>query len=244
MLRIPRPQSLTEIAVEQIRRAIVAGDLALGERLSEAELARQLGISKTPVREALQQLRIEGLVRVVPQSGTFVFTLSAGEVHELCEVRLALEHTALGLALARARAGLAEVLEAIVRAMREARARDDTRRYLELDTRYHEAFFAHAQNTLLAEIHGRLIGRIAALRTHLAQKPDHTSRSMEEHEAMLAAIRAGDDATLRGLLDRHIGRTRATYAANIADIAAADRRPHAAPELAATRSRRGRGTTT
>jgi DNA-binding GntR family transcriptional regulator len=242
MLRIPRPQSLTEIAVEQLRRAIVAGDLALGEQLSEAELARRLGISKTPVREALQQLRIEGLVRVVPQSGTFVFTLSAGEVHELCEVRLALEQTALGLALERDRAGLAAALDAIVRGMREARERGDTRHYLELDTRYHEAFFMHAHNGLLAEIHGRLIGRIAALRTHLAHKPDHTRRSMEEHEAMLAAIMAGEDATLRDLLDRHIGRTRATYAANIADIAAADRRPGGGPELPARSRRRGGAT--
>lgn len=213
----------------------------LGEQLSEAELARRLGISKTPVREALQQLRIEGPVRVVPQSGTFVFTLSAGEVHELCEARLALEHTALGLALERDRTGLALALDGIVRAMREARENGDKRRYLELDTRYHEAFFAHAQNTLLAEIHGRLIGRIATLRTHLAHKPDDTRRSMEDHEAMLAAIRAGDDATLCGLLDRHIGRTRMTYAANIADIAAADRRPGA--DVATPRARRGRGMT-
>src|SRR4029453_15916741 len=103
MKQLERPQSLTAMAVDAIRRAIVGGDLGLGEQLSEGVLARTLGISKTPVREALQQLRNEGLVRIIPQTGSFVFTMSAHEVLELCELRLALEEAALRFAIERNR---------------------------------------------------------------------------------------------------------------------------------------------
>ena len=72
--QISRPKSLTEISVEHIREAITKGDLGLGHPVSESALASSLGISKTPVREALAQLKIEGLVKIFPQKGTFVFT--------------------------------------------------------------------------------------------------------------------------------------------------------------------------
>jgi DNA-binding GntR family transcriptional regulator len=223
MRQLERPQSLTALAVERLREAIVSGDLGLGKQLSEAELARRLGISKTPVREALQQLRAEGLVRVVPQTGTFVFTMSALEVRQLCELRLTLERAALGFALERDRAGLAGALGDVVAGMREALRAGDVRRYLGLDTAYHAAFFAHCGNPMLRDAYDRLAGRIAALRTHLAQKPSHTERSMDEHVRMLEAARAGDAPALFALLDRHVERTRETYAANIGDIAQADR---------------------
>ena len=110
---IQRPASLTEIALQQVRTAIIEGTLPLGSAISEGQLAASLGISKTPVREALAQLRMEGLVTIVPQSGTFVFTLSATEVVEICELRQTLEAAALRLALERNRSrlidGLAEV---------------------------------------------------------------------------------------------------------------------------------------
>lgn len=223
MRQIERPRSLTEMALEHLREAIVSGDLGLGDQLSEGALARDLGISKTPVREALQRLQGEGLVRVVPQTGSFVFTMSAAEVRELCELRLTLEQAAVRLAVERNRPALIAELDRIVGEMRAAFATGEVRRYLALDTAYHAAFFAHCGNALFREAHDRLVGRIAALRTHLAQKPSHTARSMEEHACMLDAIRAGDHDALTRLLDQHVERTRETYAAHIEDIAQADR---------------------
>ena len=98
---IERPRSLTESALVQIRDAIVAGELGLGQPLSERALSEMLHISKTPVREALARLRLEGLVRIYPQRGACVFSLSAQEVVEMCELRLALESAALRLAVER-----------------------------------------------------------------------------------------------------------------------------------------------
>src|SRR5581483_543506 len=124
---IKRPASLTEIALQKIRKAIVEGALPLGSAISEGQLAASLGISKTPVREALAQLRIEGLVTIVPQSGTFVFTLSASEVVEICELRQMLEAAALRLALERNRTRLIDRLADVCADMDKVRAAGDER---------------------------------------------------------------------------------------------------------------------
>src|SRR5690606_32899272 len=96
---IERPESLTESVIKRLRAAIVSGDFALGQPLSERQLAELLEVSKTPVREALAQLRLEGLVRIQPQRGALVFTLSQREVVEICELRQALEASALRRAM-------------------------------------------------------------------------------------------------------------------------------------------------
>ena len=110
MKPIERPESLTESVVKRLREAIVSGDFELGQPLSERQLAELLEVSKTPVREALAQLRLEGLVRILPQRGAFVFTLSQQEVVEICELRQALEASALRAAIERNPARFAEAL--------------------------------------------------------------------------------------------------------------------------------------
>lgn len=219
---IARPLSLTETVLAQLRQAIVRGDLALGATLSERVLALQLGVSKTPVREALAQLRLEGLVRIYPQRGAAVFTLSAREVKEICEFRQTLETAALRLSLERDPKGLSADLDAAVAAMVEARRRTDTKAYLDADTEFHLAFFRRCGNTYLSETYGLHVGKIAALRTHLAGKPLHTQRSFEEHCEIAAMVGSGDTASLMAVLDRHIERTRLTYAESVDDIAQAD----------------------
>src|SRR5579871_787706 len=94
-----RPKSLTAIAKENIRHAIVAGELAFGSQLSESALALRMGVSKTPVREALLQLKLEGLVDIQPQSGTFVFSPTEDEVRDICRFREIVELSALELAM-------------------------------------------------------------------------------------------------------------------------------------------------
>src|ERR1700753_2692044 len=110
---LQRPADLAESALQQIRTSIVEGTLPLGSALSEGQLATSLRISKTPVREALAQLRMEGLAAIVPPPGTLVSTPSAAEVSEICEFRQTLETAALRLSIAGNRLrlidGLAEV---------------------------------------------------------------------------------------------------------------------------------------
>jgi len=235
---IQRPASLTEIALQQIRTAIIEGTLPLGSAISEGQLAASLGISKTPVREALAQLRMEGLVTIVPQSGTFVFTLSATEVVEICELRQTLEAAALRLALERNRSRLIEGLAEVCAGMDKVRAAGDEPAYLRLDSAFHEQFFANCGNNYFAEAYARIVPKVAALRTHLATRPDHTRMSYEEHKQILQAIQRKRDKELIPILDKHIERTRSAYTRNIEDIAAADRVAPGPARLPALGSRR------
>src|SRR5690606_4835503 len=91
MQRIERPRSLTELVADALRREIVEGELQLGAALSEARIAQRLEVSRTPVREAFTRLEREGLLRTEPQRGTFVFTLSAKELTDICHLRVVLE---------------------------------------------------------------------------------------------------------------------------------------------------------
>jgi len=223
MRPIERPRSLTQSALLQIREAIIAGDLGLGQPLSERALSEMLHISKTPVREALAQLRLEGLVRIYPQRGACVFSLSAQEVVEICELRQALESAALRLAVERGGTKFRSALASIVDAMHLAKTNGDTKTYLRHDTAFHSCFCQYSGNTLMAQNYALYAGKIAALRTHLSHKPHHTELSFSEHLGMLESIERGDLDKALAILDVHIARTRTTYAATIQDIAAADR---------------------
>jgi DNA-binding GntR family transcriptional regulator len=220
---IERPKSLTAIVLARLRDAIVSGDLKLGESLSEQQLAAQYGVSKTPIREALAQLRLEGLVRIVPHSKTFVFTLSAAEIIELCDFRMTLEATAFRFAMERNHSVLAEALSQVVERMEVARKRGDIRAYLKEDTHFHEQIFAHCGNRYLRNSYAVFAGKIAALRTHLASKPAHTDLSYQEHCEMTALVARREVKKVLQVLDRHIARTKETYPFEVVDIAEADR---------------------
>jgi DNA-binding GntR family transcriptional regulator len=186
------------------------------------QLAEEFGISKTPIREAIFQLKNEGLVSVLPQRAASVFTLSAAEVIDLCEFRLVVESAALKMAMERSQDELVDALSDIVESMRDARSRSDVRTYLTLDTDFHTAFFEYCGNHHLRTTYDRFAGKIAALRTHLATRPMHTSLSFDEHVAIVGAVGGQNLDHAQEVLGAHIGRTRETYSEGIRDIATAD----------------------
>jgi len=216
-----RPPSLSSVVTDHIRSMIIRGDVPLGAAISERSISADLKVSKTPVREALAQLKNEGLVTIVPQSGVRVFTLSAREVREICAFRKILESAALEISMTVDPAGLLRDLEAIEERMRKALSAGDVRGYLGLDTDFHLAFFANCGNAYLQNAYGLYAGKIAALRTHLADKPLHTQLSLAEHGEIVAAVRRRDATTLVGILGDHIGRTQETYEIGIEDISVA-----------------------
>ena len=210
-MALERPKLLRELALEHLRDSIVNGTLKMGQALSERSISEQLGVSKSPVREALAQLREEGLVSIEPQKGARVFVLSESEVAQLCDFRQAIETATFELAHHRSPDGLAEDMARVVKAMKKARASGDERRYLQLDTDFHNLIFTHAGNDYLTASYTRYVGKIAALRTHLAKLPQHTEFSFEEHCRIAAAVGDGDMNVIRKLLAQHIGRTREAY---------------------------------
>lgn len=221
MKRIKAPDSLCDIAATAIREAIINGQYGLGEAISENSLSELLGISKTPIREALSNLKHEGLVSIVPRKGTFVFTMSVDDVAQLGFYRFALESTALELAMEGHRKDLLAALKSICAAMTSARSAGKTREYLELDGQYHHAIVERCDNLYLIEGYQAIAGRTAALRTHLSQHPTHTDKSMNEHIEMIDLLDQGDLTGARKVLKKHVTRGERTYADGIEDIATA-----------------------
>jgi len=191
---LQRPKSLRELALEHLRNSIIDGSLEMGQILSERKISEELGVSKSPVREALAQLRDEGLVSIEPQKGARVFSLSEEEVSQICDFRQAIEIAAFELALVRDPVGLSVEMSRVVEEMARKRDKSDERGYLSLDTTFHHLIFEKAGNIYLTASYDRYTGKIAALRTHLAKFPQHTDLSFMEHQRISAAVGQGDMA--------------------------------------------------
>jgi DNA-binding GntR family transcriptional regulator len=210
-VKITRPKSLKDLVVEELRIRIIDGRLGFGAALSENTLAADLGISKTPVREALQQLRAEGLVEVLPQRGTYVFRLAAPQVMMISELREILEVAAAAAAIERNYAALVERMSRIFEAMRSAYEAGDTVAYGWLDGEYHETIIDLAGNTYIRDAYSQVGFRFQALRSRLSKEAPLNRLSFKDHREMLALIKARDVPALQRLLRSHIEQTKRSY---------------------------------
>jgi DNA-binding GntR family transcriptional regulator len=209
--KLSRPALLVDEVMRAIREMIVEGRVLPGERLSENALASELGVSTTPVREAIALLRRQGLVTVQPQSGTYVFELQAGELNKLCELRFALEPAAMQLALEDPGSTLPDQLATIVEAMEKAQSEGRVRDYLALDTAFHDTIIAASGNAYFTSAYALIGAKMAALRNRLGSDPHHMEKSMREHKEITEAIRARDLEAAARILVRHIARKEGSY---------------------------------
>lgn len=211
MKALSRPKSLTELVTEQLRTWIVNGELDLGSHLSEARIAQDLAVSRTPVREAVNRLEMEGLLTVQPQRGTTVFSLGPEELAKLCDARVCLETTAMREAIRRNPDALHAALSPCVRRMTEARKADDVSAYLALDTEFHQHLFDFADNPFLNDAYQAIALKMAAIRNRLGRHPDHMTKSYNEHIAMTDSVRRRDIDAALAILRAHIDRKEGSY---------------------------------
>jgi len=218
-----RPKSLTDLAHDSIRQLIVDGELAMGAQLSEATLAAQLGISKTPVREALLRLRVDGLIEIQPQRGTFVFSLTPRQVEEICAFREVVEVSAVKLAMDARRPELVKALQANVREMALARKMRNWKAIRQLDEAFHEAIVDRCDNAYLKQAHQLIASKIGALRARLPEQAEQVDHCQQNHAAILGLLRDGRVAATQRALALHIRDTLASYraASNVAETAEA-----------------------
>lgn len=213
---IKPPKSLTETAVAEIRHAIVSGDLALGSKLSEQRLSDTLGISRSPVRDALAALQSEGLVTISPKRGTFVFTPDLKVVDELCELRSVFESAALRLGIVRNHGILLRQLEEACATMDRTLATNDPRAFTTADHQFHSAIIRSSENRSLEEAYNRTISPLKALRTHLFTiMNEKTDRTIKEHMKIIEAVRNKDDDLATSYLAEHIGHLAEAYRAKV-----------------------------
>ncbi len=210
-MKLVRPKSLTEMVADEVRARIIDGRISLGAGLSENSLAAELGISKTPVREALLQLKQEGLVQVQPQRGTYVFRLEAEQVVMLSELREVLELAAVRAALSRNASALAERMGAIYAGMRAAYEADDRIAYRKHDGAYHEAIVELSGNPYIRRAYRQISFCIQALRSRLSDEAQLNKLSIADHREMLRLVKANDAQALCRLLRTHIDHTKRSY---------------------------------
>jgi DNA-binding GntR family transcriptional regulator len=210
-MKIERPKSLTGLVVEELRARIIDGRLRLGEGLSENVLAADLGISKTPVREALLQLKLERLVDVLPQRGTYVFRLSRNEVVMISELREMLELPAAAAAIERNHAELVARMTEVYQDMSKAHQAGDKARYRARDGEFHQAIIDLCGNPYVNDAYNPVAFRIQALRSRLADELKLNRASFKDHGEILKLVKARKQEELQGLLRSHIRQTMRSY---------------------------------
>ena len=214
--KIETPKSLASIVAQRLRDAIIDGQFALGEMIPEETLASSFGVSRTPVREALNQLQSLGLVIVRPQRGSYVFAASEADIAALCEFRCVIEPRSAELAWQHDRAATIAAVAAAITDMEGACQEKDGVRYSRADTRLHEAFVDHCGNPYMQAAYATAGAKIAALRTHLSAPADVLHpRGLDQHKRLLALFSAGDFAAFDALMREHVIGTRDNYVASL-----------------------------
>lgn len=189
--------SLQTAAVATLREAIVSGELPLGSRLSEPQLARQLKTSRTPIREALSQLEHEQLVAIVPHVGSFVRSMTPEDVEEIYQVRLALETLAVSLIVKRLTPISRGEITHAVSEMEAAAASGDAAAYANARDTFHFLIVRLSGNRRLIELYKGLNGPIRLLRRIDFTTRERIAASLEANVRVAKAILAQDPAVVR-----------------------------------------------
>lgn len=195
---------LRELVLEAIREAIISGALKPRERLMEIQLADELGVSRTPVREALRKLELEGFIVMVPRKGAYVADISMKDVADVFEIRIALEGLAAALAAERITDEELEEMERHLVVKAEAIGKNDMEKLVEVDTKFHEALYGASRNDRLIAIINNLREQIQRFRTSSLAMPGRMKQSLDEHRSIVEAIQSRDVALARQAAQEHI----------------------------------------
>jgi DNA-binding GntR family transcriptional regulator len=204
-------QRLTDAAYRTLKDLILNQAFLPGQRLNVDDLAQRLGMSRTPVKDALNALAGEGLVEIVPRKGTFVAELSADLIAEVFELRRALELLAAELLVARGTrpdlTGLRERLAALDEPMDQD---GDVDEHMRRNLAFHRHFIELAENRKLLEVYESLNVHIQIARVHARWRNWQQRRRQErdEHYAILGALEDGDGARLAAAVNAHIRRSK------------------------------------
>ncbi len=187
-----------------LRDAIVAAELEPGRQLSENELAEWLGVSRTPVREALIRLRDDRLVEIVPQLGTFVSRISDGAVKDAQFIREALECSAVRMAAERADAADVAALQGLIRRQEEVRDAHDFDRFYVLDDELHGALVELSGHGVAWSLAQRANGHLNRIRRLSLPQPRYLVEMVAEHRLVVDAVGRGEPDAAEAALRHHL----------------------------------------
>ena len=198
---------LHEKASQHLRHLILTGALAPGQDLVEADLSASLGVSRTPVREALKLLAVEGLVELRPNRSARVPDLQTEAITQLFEAIAGIERIAAEFAAVRITEAELAHLRALQDEMEGYHRATDLAPYFVINQQIHRLIVSASRNRLLQEAHESLYGRAELVRRRALQTPERWDESVAEHRAIVHALEARDAARAGSLLCEHVGRT-------------------------------------
>ena len=207
-------ERLTDTVYGLIRERILSGAFAPGEKLNVDQLADQLNISPTPVKGALALLAVEGLVQIQPRRGTFIASISEGDLSEVLAIRTALEALAADTLLEYV---TADDIAALKRMAHKIANAVDVDEHMRLNAEFHQRLVELSGNRKLAEMYRQLHAHIhiALVHSHSTTWRERAAREAAEHDAIIAAIERRDRAALKDALTRHHSRSRFSLLSDI-----------------------------
>ncbi len=208
---------LHDTVVEHLRNFIVEGVLPPGTKLNERELCDTLGISRTPLREALKVLAAEGLVDIMPNRGASVFRMSEAEIREMFELMSGLEAFSGLLACERITPAELSELKALHYTMLACHAQNDLPGYYAKNREIHDRINLAARNTALRQIYVSTNRRLQALRFRSNLQQSKWDKAVQEHSDMIKALEARDGEGLAAILRGHLLKKRDAVLRMLAD---------------------------
>lgn len=209
-IKLDSYQPLREVVCETLREAIRTGVLKPGERLMEIQLADELGVSRTPVREAIRKLELEGYVIMMPRRGTYVANLSIRDVNEVFEIRTSLDSLASGLAAERITDEELERLERLLVSIGDGIEKNNMDQIVEADTQFHDLLYQASRNARLVGIIYNLREQLTRFRTTSMAYPGRLKETLEEHSRIVEAIAQGNVELAQKAAEDHMEKSEHT----------------------------------
>jgi len=180
---------LRDVVFNTLRDAILKGDFAPGERLMEKQLAERLGVSRTPIREAIRKLELEGLVMMMPRKGAEVASVTGKDISDVLEVRATLEALAVKLACKKMSEQDFEELVFVNEAFKKAALEKDVKTLIEKDIEFHDIIFHCSNNEKLIQIINNLREQIYRFRVEYIYKMKSYDNLVMEHDEIVSAMK-------------------------------------------------------
>lgn len=195
---------LREVVFRALRNAIVQGEFQPGERLMEVTIANKLGVSRTPVREAIRMLELEGLVVMIPRKGAEVANITVKDLKDALEVRMAIEALSVRLACKRIDEKGKEELKQVCIAFREAINSKLVPAIVEADEAFHNTIYKLSQNPRLINIAQNLREQVYRYRVEYVKDFSYHDNLVTEHDQITNAILLGDANSAERVMNEHI----------------------------------------
>lgn len=195
---------LRDVVFNTLREAILRGDLVAGERLMELQLAAKLGVSRTPIREAIRMLEQEGLAITIPRKGAIVAGMTEKDMQDVLEIREALEELSVQVACDKITDEEIEKLQKNMKNFEHSLKSGDLKKMAQADVEFHDVIYQATDNPKLINMLNNLREQMYRYRVEYLKNPENHEQLLKEHEAIYKGIVEKDKQAVTNMIRRHI----------------------------------------